>query len=169
MNIRKAVFNDARGIAKVHVDSWLTTYKDIVPKAYLESLSYEQRTKLWESNMEKQNVYVAENGQGRIVGFSVGGKKAAKDYHAYAGELYAIYILESEQGKGNGRLLVQPVVNELLEQNIHSMIVLVLEDNPSKHFYERLGASQIDMQEIKIGGTVVNELVYGWDDLDSYF
>lgn len=167
MNIRKAEVNDARAIAEVHVDSWRTTYKDIVPKAYLDSLSYEQRAKLWEHNMEHQTVYVAENEQGQIVGFSVGGKKATKGYSTYAGELYAIYILESQQGKGLGRLLVKPVVNELSERNIQSMIVLVLADNPSKYFYEKLGAKQIDTVEIKIADMVLLELVYGWDDLEQ--
>lgn len=165
MNIRKAVLSDIPGIAKVHVDSWRTTYKDILPKDYLDSLSYAQRIKLWENNMKSQNVYIAENKQRTIVGFSVGGKKATKGYHAYDGELYAIYILKEVQGKGVGRLLVQPVVKELIEQHINTMIVLVLEDNSSKHFYERLGAREIDTQRIKIAGTIVNELVYGWDDL----
>lgn len=30
MKIRKAEITDAEGIAKVHVDSWKTTYKNIV-------------------------------------------------------------------------------------------------------------------------------------------
>jgi len=36
MNIRKANSNDALGVAKVQVDSWKTTYKNIVPNEYLE-------------------------------------------------------------------------------------------------------------------------------------
>lgn len=46
MNIRKANRDDAPGIAKVHVDSWRTTYKGIIPQSFLDELSYEQRTKL---------------------------------------------------------------------------------------------------------------------------
>jgi hypothetical protein len=34
MKIRKAVLTDAKGIAKVHVDSWKTTYDNIVPDQY---------------------------------------------------------------------------------------------------------------------------------------
>lgn len=36
MKIRKAYLNDALGVAKVQVDSWKTTYKNIVPEAYLD-------------------------------------------------------------------------------------------------------------------------------------
>jgi hypothetical protein len=43
MVIRKADIKDIPGIAKVHVDSWRTTYKGIVPETFLDSLSYESR------------------------------------------------------------------------------------------------------------------------------
>lgn len=36
MEIRKANLNDALGVAKVQVDSWKTTYKNIVPDEYLD-------------------------------------------------------------------------------------------------------------------------------------
>lgn len=45
MIIRKANFNDISSIAKVHVDTWKTTYKGIVPNDYLESLSYKKQKK----------------------------------------------------------------------------------------------------------------------------
>ena len=45
--IRKAELEDAKGIAKVHVDSWRTTYKGIVPDTFLENLSYENREQIW--------------------------------------------------------------------------------------------------------------------------
>ena len=45
--IRKAVNEDAKQIAVVHVDSWRTTYTGIVADAYLESLTYESKEKMW--------------------------------------------------------------------------------------------------------------------------
>ncbi|KAF0820926.1 MULTISPECIES: hypothetical protein [unclassified Cytobacillus] len=47
MKIRAAELSDAEGIAKVHVDSWRTTYKDIIPENFLENLSYQSREELW--------------------------------------------------------------------------------------------------------------------------
>lgn len=46
MKIRRAKLDDAQGIAKVHVNSWRTTYKDIIPNDFLDNLSVEQRTEL---------------------------------------------------------------------------------------------------------------------------
>lgn len=40
MKIRKAVLTDAKGIAKVHVDSWRTTYKNIIPDEFLKKFTY---------------------------------------------------------------------------------------------------------------------------------
>lgn len=72
MNIRKARLKDAEGIARVHVDSWRTTYKGIIPDDYLNSLSYEQRTELWKNNIGKKGNYVlvAENTEEQVIGFT---------------------------------------------------------------------------------------------------
>src|SRR5699024_9408481 len=72
MIIRSASLVDAEGISKVHVDSWRTTYENIVPKEYLDNLSYSQRTELWKRNIgDKKNfVIVAENNGGQIIGFA---------------------------------------------------------------------------------------------------
>jgi L-amino acid N-acyltransferase YncA len=168
VNVRKAVLSDAKGIAKVHVDSWRTTYPGIVSDEYLNQLSYEEREKLWNDVIPNGGlVFVAENDEGEIVGFSSGGKERSGSYPEYTGELYAIYILKEYQGMGLGRLLVKPLVEELRKQHIHSMLVLVIEGNPSQSFYEALGAKKIDSLEFEMDGQKLNELVYGWGRIDT--
>ena len=165
MMIRKATIVDAEDIAKVHVDSWKTAYKGILPDEFLNRLSYEQRTMLWERNTLEQNVYVAENAEGKVVGFSIGEKERTEMYDGYEGELNAIYILKAYQRQGIGKLLIQPVVEELLQKGITTMIVKVIEENPSRVFSESLGAHIVDRLEIKIAGAFMHEIVYGWSDL----
>lgn len=165
MKIRKAVLADAKGIAKVHVDSWRSTYANILPDEYLNNLSYEGREKLWENNMSQSEVYVAENLAGEIVGFSMGGRERSEKYKDFTGELYAIYVLKEYQGQGIGKMLVRPIIEDLIELQIFSMLVLVLEKNDSRYFYEALGANQVDVLEIVISGTILNEIVYGWNDI----
>jgi L-amino acid N-acyltransferase YncA len=165
MKIRKAVLADANGIAKVHVDSWRTTYTNIIPDEYLNKLSYESREQLWQDNIPYGGVYVAETKEGKIVGFSSGGKERTGKYPEYVGELYAIYILKEYQGNGLGKLLVKPIIAELLQQNITTMLVLVLEDNSSRFFYEALGGENIDTIEVDFAGEKLNELVYGLEDI----
>lgn len=71
MLIRPAQVSVAAAIAKVHVDSWRTTYRGMVPDSYLQALSYEQRTRRWQdalSDSDNQRfVYVAENEVGKVI------------------------------------------------------------------------------------------------------
>jgi len=55
MIIRRATIEDLKGIAKVHVDTWRTAYKDIIPDSYLASLSYEKRETSWAINLNKED------------------------------------------------------------------------------------------------------------------
>ena len=165
MIIRKTKLEDAAGIAKVHVDGWRTTYKGIVPDTYLDNLSYESRERMWISGIEQDNVYIAEDDNGQIVGFASGGKERTGKYDRYVGELYAIYLLEGQQGKGLGRKLVQTVVDDLKEKKLNSMLIWALKENPACRFYEMLGGKQIDTAEIEIEGKKLSEIAYGWDDL----
>ncbi len=47
MEIRKAMSNDAEDIARIHVESWRTTYAGVIPDLYLRELSIESRKKTW--------------------------------------------------------------------------------------------------------------------------
>jgi L-amino acid N-acyltransferase YncA len=165
MNVREANIADANGIAKVHVDSWRTTYENIIPDEFLKNLSYERREQLWTNNIPKGNVFVAENDEGKIVGFSSGGKERSGKYKEYQGELSSIYILKEYQGQGIGKLLAKPVIKEIEKLGINTMLVLVLEDNNSRLFYEALGGKIIDKVEVEIAGKKLSELVYGWDNI----
>ncbi|WP_323368611.1 GNAT family N-acetyltransferase [Radiobacillus deserti] len=138
MMIRKATDSDAKGISKVHVESWKTTYRDILPHDYLEQLSYKDREQRWLDNMKNSSVFVAEDELGKIVGFANGGKERTGTYNV-KGELYAIYLLKDYQRKGIGKKLLKAVTKELLKQNLTSMLVWVLRDNASREFYEKMG------------------------------
>ena len=43
IHIRRAIKDDIRGIAKVHVDSWKQRIKGIFADEFLENITYEQR------------------------------------------------------------------------------------------------------------------------------
>ena len=169
MKIRKAELKDITGIAKVHVDSWRTTYKGIVPDTFLDNLSYENREKIWKRGIKENNIYIAEDADDQIVGFATGGKERTGKYEGFNGELYAIYLLERQQGKGLGRELLKSVVDDLKEMKLNSILIWALEENPACRFYEALGGKKIDTAEIMIDGQKLSEIAYGWDDLTGCF
>ncbi|PEJ53120.1 GNAT family N-acetyltransferase [Bacillus sp. AFS002410] len=168
MKIRKANLNDAEGIAKVHVDSWRTTYRNILPDHFLQSLSYDQRTDIWKTNFSHKNnyIYVAENNEGEIIGFGTCGKRE-KNKVEHSGDLTSIYLLEEYQGTGTGKQLLMQLFNQFKELNFNSVFVEVLEDNKTRYFYEYYGAELLKSEKINIAGTELNLLVYAWKDIDN--
>lgn len=162
MNIRKAERNDARAIAEVQVESWRTTYHDIVPQSFLDGLSVQDRMKVWEKVMDAHFVFVAENEQGEIIGFASGGIERTKDYPEYTGELYAIYLLEQTQKKGIGQQLFTHVVSTLQEEGHRSMLIWALSENPACRFYEKMGGREVDKVMTEIGGKPLEETAFGW-------
>ncbi len=79
--IRTAQFEDAAGIARVHVDCWRTTYKGIFPDDLLARLSYEGREQSWQRALSDpaQITFAAEDEAGKIVGFINGGPEREGD------------------------------------------------------------------------------------------
>lgn len=168
MQIRQAETKDAAGIAKVHVDSWRTTYKNILPAEFLENLSYEQRTILWDSNISDQTNYVvvAENAEGTIIGFGTAAKRKTNTVDG-AADLTSIYLLEDYQSQGIGKMLLAELFLHFKRLGYKNVFVEVLEENKTRYFYEYYGAKPIKSVEIKMAGTVLKELIYEWDHLDA--
>ncbi|MEO6458091.1 MAG: GNAT family N-acetyltransferase [Chloroflexia bacterium] len=167
MLIREATPADAPGIARVHVDSWRTTYKGLIPEHIIANRSYEYRERLWIRILNQQPetfVYVAEE-DNEIVGFVSGGSNRSND-PVYKGELQAIYILEAYQGKGMGQRLTSALVMRLMEQGHTSMLLWVLADNrQARRFYEALGGKKVAERQEEMGDALLDELAYGWDDI----
>ena len=167
MNIRKAILSDAKGIAKVHVESWKSTYKNIIPDEFLEKLSYDQRTDLWNHNISTEGnyVFVAENNQREIIGFADCGKRD-RNIDANSGDLTSIYLLEEYHGTGVGKQLLKQLFLQFKELGFNSVFVEVLEDNKTRYFYEYYGANLLKSEKTKIAGVELNLLIYEWKNLD---
>jgi ribosomal protein S18 acetylase RimI-like enzyme len=142
--IRKAEIKDARGIAKVHTETWQTHYRGQIPDEFLEGLSVEKRAEGWEKNLSdpktKTAVFVAESGT-EIVGFCcVGPSRGDEVADPSVGELYAIYVDSSKHGQGIGSALVQAGLDYLKNEGFKKATLWVLKTNISSiRFYESKG------------------------------
>jgi GNAT superfamily N-acetyltransferase len=170
--VREARQEDAAAIARVHVDSWRTSYRGIVPEGFLSGLSYEDFEGRWQGRLRdvgdpRWAYRVAELPSGRIVGFASGGPRQESAYADYGGELYTLYLLREHQGAGMGRRLFSSVARGLAEGGITSLLAWVLARNPSRRFYEAVGGKLLGSQEIEIGGARLEEVAYGWPDIES--
>ena len=140
----------------------------MLPDDFLASLSETNYVERWTRVISdgSSKVYVAEENAG-VVGFASGGHERAGE-PGYEGELYAIYVLDAAQRRGFGRELFRASVGGLRELGLSDMIIWVLRDNrPGRDFYERLGGVYVREQPITIGPATVQEVSYGWRQLDD--
>lgn len=166
--IRPATLDDAVAIARVRVEAWRTTYRGVIPQAYLDAMSVESSALLWEKVLAagagKASVFVVHDDDG-IVGFSAG-NLLAEPKHGYDSELTAIYLRPAFQRAGLGRRLVVEVAQANRGLGARGMIVWVLAENKSaRAFYEALGAVQVIEQPFEWDGIPLVEAGYGWPDL----
>lgn len=167
MLIRPATQADVPAIARIHVDSWRATYRGIVPDAVLDELSYAEHEDRWQLRVQEDApsiTLVAEDGDGAILGFAIGGKERTGD-PLYDAELYAIYLDPSHLRHGTGTQLTRGLARALQAKGFHSLLVWVLAVNPARHFYAALGAKYVREATITIGGAELAECAYGWPTL----
>lgn len=164
-DLRRAVAGDAPAVARVNVDSWRTTYREIVPAEHLAKLSYAEREAVWARVITdpRQVTFVAET-QGKVIGFANGGRNR-DEKSTFTSELYAVYLLQAHQQQGVGRRLTLAIAGELRKSGHGSMMVWVLRDNPACEFYRKLGGKLVATNLTIIGGASLAEVAYGWDDL----
>ncbi|PEW26269.1 GNAT family N-acetyltransferase [Bacillus cereus] len=170
IHIRRAIKDDIPGIAKVNVDSWKTTYKGIFADEFLENITYEQREKQWENIFQQEDKsqyrFVAETLDGIIIGFIDGGVERSGAYNC-DGELYAIYLLQSYQGMKIGQQLFQALLSECINNDMQSLLVWVVTNNPSKKFYEKFNPEKIDTKFLE--RVQVEETAYCWRELNLLY
>ena len=145
MKIRRASIEDAKGIAKVHIDSWQFCYKHIMEDDLLASLNLKSKVKTWESLLTKSDrpTYVAVNSKGSIEGFVILCAYRDDDLkNQNIGEIAAIYINPFILGTGVGALLFKEGLLQITNLGYSSIALWVLEKNQlGINFYKGFGFS----------------------------
>jgi L-amino acid N-acyltransferase YncA len=165
--VREAVLEDAEGIARVHTDSWQTSYRGILPDTVLDRIDVGQRAESRRKILRDKTVFqlvAYDVTHGDIVGFCDAG--ASRRHVPYKGEVYAIYLAHRAKRHGLGQEMFDRVGAWLVAQDMRSMIVWVLENNHhARRFYEAVGGRQGSRLPSRVGGYPVVELSYIWDAL----
>lgn len=165
MTIREARPEDAAGIARVHVDTWRTTYPGIMPQEHLDALSHHDYTQTWADRLRGEaetRVLVVLDDVGAVVGFASGGPERGGDPELRA-EVYALYLLQFQQGRGLGRRLVLTLARRLAADGFDTLLIWVNALNPARHFYEALGGTHARTGQRTIRGVTYDDIGYGWD------
>ena len=159
--IRLNRIEDQEEMAKIKVDSWQETYKNIIDQSYLKSLNYQQQTEKYVAsfNEYKNSVLVAEDiNNHKILGYAC----FSTEINEYAdSELVSIYLDKKYLKKGIGSSLFREVSKELKKYNKKTMITWCLKDNKNAiRFYEKLGGLKKFDKMAKIGNKIYQEYGY---------
>jgi GNAT superfamily N-acetyltransferase len=165
--VREATLDDAEGIARAHTDSWQTSYRGILPDTVLDRIDVGQRAETRRRILRDRRIYqlvAYDLTHGDIVGFCDAGP--SRRHVPYAGELYAIYIVQRAKRYGLGQEMFERVQAWLVRETMRSMIVWVLDNNHhARAFYETMGGRMGSRLSSTVGGFPVVELSYVWDRL----
>jgi len=166
--VRRATAGDAPGIARVRVDSWRTTYRGMIPDAYLDGMQVDASTALWDrvltAGANTTSVFVAEHGTD-VVGFACG-TMLKEPKHGLDAELAAVYLRREFQHAGLGRRFVGAVVEAQRAHNATGLLTWVIAGNKgARSFYEALGGELVVEQPFHWDGMDLVEAGYGWRNL----
>ena len=189
MIIRPAHIVDCVNIASIQVENYQRAYAGLLPADYLRRFSVAEQTRDWKDWFKQREVrrekregltqdristnqgeilLVSENEATEICGYALG-RLGISNFPPYQSELVALHVRAPCQGQGIGRGLVVEMAYRLKADGCSSMMCWVLEGNPARQFYERLGGQEIGKQTITLDeyGTQAVEIAYGWKDISK--
>jgi len=139
INIRNAVDNDLQEILDIYNDAILNT----TAVFQYEVHTIEMR-KEWFAQKQKDRfpVFVAVE-DNVVVGFSTFGPFRAWQGYKYSAE-HSIYVEKNQRGKGIGKMLLQPLIDEARKMNMHTIIAGIDADNKiSIAFHKQFGFVEV--------------------------
>lgn len=75
-------------------------------------------------------------------------------------KLHKIYVLQSQQGKGTGKFVIDHIINEISKHKASALELQVNLNNKAKGFYEKLGFAVREQINLDIGnGYFMNDYV----------
>jgi len=144
MHVRTARPSDAAAMGALVVRAWQTAYRGLMPDDYLDDLTVDDRTDQWTRVLTDERdparaVFVAEDDDGRVVGFvAVGGEMDVAD--ATRGQVYALNVDPDSWGHGVGRALLAAGCGHLRAVGFTTAVLWVHPDNTRAcRFYRASG------------------------------
>ncbi|HXQ58545.1 MAG TPA: GNAT family N-acetyltransferase [Acidimicrobiales bacterium] len=146
MEIRRATNADALAIATVHVRSWQSAYRGLLPQLYLDELdpitgAEQWREVLGATDWPTTGTLVLIDEPGTVTGFAhLGPTGDDDDDPATVGELRTLYLDPLVWRGGGGSLLLHAVEEQMGDAGFRVATAWTLENNaPARAFYERNG------------------------------
>lgn len=148
LTVRKAAFDDITLIRELTFKIWPHTYAQLLSQAqidYMLTMMYS------EAVLQKQ---LTEDCVTFIIIYDDQTPVAFASYNEVKPQLWKlnkIYILQSQQGKGTGKFIIDFIVSEIKMQNAKALQLQVNRQNAAQSFYKKLGFEIIETADFDIG------------------
>ncbi|AFZ33298.1 GCN5-related N-acetyltransferase [Gloeocapsa sp. PCC 7428] len=163
MRIREAAISDVNTLAQIHVASWRTSYRGIMPDDLLDNLSVNEFEQIWYNNLHNNDrVNLVCQVEDQVVGWASLGVSRDDDALSTK-ELYGIYLFPNQYRRGYGSALWEAVLQICAAQGATRITLWVLYNNVNaRHFYEQMGCSLEKgvIKEVERFGVVIPEVRY---------
>lgn len=162
MIVRIARLDDAREIAAIHVRAWQSAYRGIIPPAFLDALSVDQREGFWRQQLERGDtaIFVAEEDE-QVLGWAQVGRSRDADAGSATGELYAIHVAPEHWRRGVGQQLWREGAVQLSRSGFAEVTLWVLRDNAGACAFYRSNGFAVDAgieQTLRLPGAELVEI-----------
>ncbi len=140
MNIREAKTNDVNELAEVHVKSWQSAYKGLIPDDILENINLEDRAEMWLGAIrDKPSETIVSLDSDKIVAFANFGESQDNNDAPLNGEIREIYVLKDYWRMCIGSELLE-YAEEFLKRKYQYAVLWVLDSNDRAiKFYQKQG------------------------------
>jgi ribosomal protein S18 acetylase RimI-like enzyme len=170
-SIRAATPADAGAIARVHRESWRTSYSGILP-AEIVNVEAGRRTEgEWRRRLAHKRAasetWIAEGPAEGIVGFASCGESRSPTMPGFDAEIYALYVLQAYHRRGVGRALVRECARHFVRNGLFTCYAWVLKANHARLFYEAMGGEEAGTRTERLGLHGYAQVAYGWRDLTA--
>ncbi len=114
----------------------------------------------------EEQILVLEDDQAGVIGVGSCGFNRDRA-SSYGGEVYTLYVHPDHQDQGHGEQFLAGLFDIMIALGYNAAVIWVLSLNPSRFFYEVMGGKRVGEREEKLWGTVLSEIAYGWENLET--
>jgi GNAT superfamily N-acetyltransferase len=176
ITVRIAGVGDAAAMARIQVLGWGHAFGHIMSKEFLAARGFGVREGEWRQRLENPkagSLHLVAEEAGEVAGIASGGPVlddeviVEGDVSAYTAQAYLIYVATDRLSRGIGRMLLGQLAERLAAAGHRNLILWVFADNPYRRFYDSLAGRPVAKAVWDIGESVLSELGYGWEDIQS--
>ena len=160
MEIRAATPADYPAIARLHAASWATTYRGMLPDAYLDGPMAEDLARQWAEPMPEGAFRLVALTNGTLTGFAAALPQGNTAY------LDNLHVDPTQKGQGTGTRLLRTMAEEAQKRGFTALdLTVLMENHAARRFYTRLGGVEGPPYDDEIFGQKTRSCHITWTDL----